>query len=380
VVIVLDRTPFYAEGGGQVGDTGTMIAPGLALKVEDTRKLPGGHFLHVATVEKGFLEAGQEVTAGVNEALRRATQKNHTATHLLHKALRTVLGEHVHQAGSLVAPDRLRFDFTHTGPMTPEQLAAVEEMVNAEIEAAEEVTWREMPIDQAKALGAMALFGEKYGDVVRMVEVGNGFSRELCGGTHVRNVSQIQAFKIVSESGIGGGVRRMEAVTGRGALAYLEQEKEKQLSAVEQLRARIKELEKELEQARAKLAAGETDALIAKAHEVAGVKVVAGSAPVSSMDDLRNMTDVIRDKIGSGVVVLGATAGEEKVNLVAAVTKDLVGKVHAGNLVKAVAQICGGGGGGRPDMATAGGKVPAKLGEALQAVAGLVEEQLSGKR
>jgi len=376
VVIVLDQTPFYAESGGQVGDTGTLTASGLVVEVEDCKKLPSGHFLHAGTVKQGFLEAGQQVTATVHEERRLAIQKNHTATHLLHKALREILGTHVHQAGSLVAPDRLRFDFTHTGPMTQEQIAAVESIVNGEIERSADVTWREMPIDEAKAMGAMALFGEKYGDVVRVVTVGDGWSRELCGGCHVKNVSQIQFCKVVSESGIGGGVRRLEAVTGSGVIRHMQEVQEKQADAQEQLRGRVKELEKELEQLRAKLAAGETDTLIGKAKEVAGIKVVAGTAPVATMDDLRNMTDAIRDKIGSGVVVLGAVAGEGKVNLVAAVTRDLMGKVHAGNLIKGVAQICGGGGGGRPDMATAGGKDPAKLGEALNAVVRLVSEQV----
>ncbi|MFZ5824125.1 MAG: alanine--tRNA ligase [Bacillota bacterium] len=380
VVIVLDQTPFYAEGGGQVGDSGTLTADGLTVEVEDCRKLPSGHFLHVATVKQGFLEAGQVVRATVDEERRIAIQKNHTATHLLHKALRDTLGSHVRQAGSLVAPDRLRFDFTHTGPLTPEQIAAVEAIINTEIERAEDVTWREMPIDEARALGAMALFGEKYGDVVRVVSVGDGWSRELCGGCHVKNVSQIQFCKVISESGIGGGVRRIEAVTGPAVIRFMEEAQAKQAEAQEQLRGRIKELEKELEGLRAKLAAGETGSLIERAKEVGGVKVVAGAAPVASMDDLRNMTDAIRDKIGSGVVVLGAVAGEGKVNLVAAVTADLAGKkVHAGNLVKAVAQICGGGGGGRPDMATAGGKNPEKLGEALNAVLRLVGEQLGAQ-
>ena len=378
VVVVLGCTPFYAEGGGQVGDAGVLTAPGLKVAIDDTKKLPSGHWLHVGTVEQGFLEAGQSVTAAVDAPTRLATMKNHTATHLLHKALREVLGTHVQQAGSLVAPDKLRFDFTHTGPMTAEEIARVEEIVNAEIERSEDVSWREMPIDEAKSMGAMALFGEKYGDVVRMVEVGEGWSRELCGGTHVKNVAQIGFIKVVSESGIGGGVRRLEAVTGSGVVRHFAEAQEKQTQAGEQLRGRIKELEKEVEQLRAKLAAGGVDELINKAREVGGVKVVCGTAPVATMDDLRNMTDAIRDKLGSGVVVLGASTPDGKVNLVAAVTKDLAGKkVHAGNLVKAVATICGGGGGGRPDMATAGGKDPAKLGEALQAVPGLVNDQLN---
>ncbi|MGE5675008.1 MAG: alanine--tRNA ligase, partial [Mycobacterium leprae] len=377
VVIVLDRTPFYAESGGQVGDTGRITAGGLTVQVEDCKKLPSGHFLHMASVVNGFLEPGLTVQAAVDGDRRRAIMRNHTATHLLHKALRQVLGEHVHQAGSLVAPDRLRFDFTHTGPMSPEEIARVEAIVNTEIEAGEDVTWREMPIDEAKGMGAMALFGEKYGDVVRMVQVGTGWSRELCGGTHVANVSQIGFVKVVSESGIGGGVRRLEAVTGRGVVAYYEASQSAADQAADQLRGHIRELEKEVEQLRAKLAAGGVDELIAKAREIGGVKVVAGTAPVATMDDLRNMTDEIRNKLGSGVVVLGAVAAEGKVNLVAAVTADLAGKkVHAGNLVKQVAAICGGGGGGRPDMATAGGKDPAKLGEALQAVPSLVGQQL----
>jgi len=376
VVIVLDQTPFYAEGGGQVGDTGRLTAGGLVVEVEDCRKLPSGHFLHYGTVQEGFLEVGQRVTAAVDAPRRRAIQKNHTATHLLHKALREVLGTHVHQAGSLVAPDRLRFDFTHTGPMTPEQIAAVEEMVNREIEAAEPVTWREMPIDEAKALGAMALFGEKYGDVVRVVSVGDGWSRELCGGCHVSNTSQIQYFKILSESGIGGGVRRVEAATGAGVIRYFEEGQAQAAAAQEQLRGRVKELEKELEQLRARLAANEALSLVERAREVGGVKFVTGTAPVATMEDLRNMTDTIRDRLGSGVVVLGAVTGEGKVNLVAAVTKDLAGRVHAGKLIKEVAQICGGGGGGRPDMATAGGKNPERLGEALNAVPRLLSQQL----
>ncbi|BAD40985.1 alanine--tRNA ligase [Symbiobacterium thermophilum] len=376
VIIVLDRTPFYAEGGGQVGDTGQIVAPGLRVEVEDCRKLPSGHHLHYGTVQEGFLEVGQQVEARVDARKRKDTQKNHTATHLLHKALREVLGTHVQQAGSLVAPDRLRFDFTHTGPMTPEQIAAVEEMINAEIEAAEPVTWTEMPLDEARALGAMALFGEKYGEIVRVVSVGDGWSRELCGGCHVSNTSEVQYFKILSESGIGGGVRRIEAVTGPGVIRHLEEAQARAVEAQEQLRSRMKEMEKELEQLRAKLAASQTDSLVERAQEVGGVKVVAGTAPVATMEDLRNMTDAIRAKLGSGVVVLGAVTSEGKVNLVAAVTKDLAGRVHAGNLIREVARICGGGGGGRPDMATAGGKNPERLGEALNAVPGLVGSQL----
>ncbi|HEY8345730.1 MAG TPA: alanine--tRNA ligase [Symbiobacteriaceae bacterium] len=376
VIIVLDRTPFYAEGGGQVGDTGVLTAPGLKVRVEDCRKLPSGHHLHFATVEEGYLEKGQQVTAQVDEERRRAIMRNHTATHLLHKALRAVLGTHVQQAGSLVAPDRLRFDFTHTGPMTPEEIARVEEMINEEIRSADPVTWREMPLDEAKALGAIALFGEKYGEIVRVVEVGDGWSRELCGGTHVSNVGQIQYCKIISESGIGGGVRRIEAVTGPRVVAYYEELRQEQARVEEQLRERIRELEKEIARLRAKLATSAVDDLIERAREVDGIKVVTGTAPVATVEDLRNMTDTIRARIKSGVVVLGAVSDGGKVSLVAAVTPDLTKRVHAGKLIKEVAAICGGGGGGRPDMATAGGKNPDKLGEALQAVPRLIGERV----
>jgi alanyl-tRNA synthetase len=346
-------------------------------RVEDCKRIPSGHLLHFATVEEGFLESGQVVTASVDGERRRAIMKNHTATHLLHKALRQVLGDHVHQAGSLVAPDRLRFDFTHAGAMTLEETARVEEIVNREIESAESVSWRELPIGEAKAMGAQALFGEKYGEVVRMVEVGDGWSRELCGGTHVPNVSQIQIFKLVSEGGIGGGVRRVEAVTGRGVTRHFAEQAERQEQAEEMLRARLRETERELEQARAKLVAAESGSLIERARDVNGVRVVAAVAPVTDMEALRSMTDTLRSKLQSGVVVLGATAGEDRVNLVAAVTRDLAGKVHAGKLIQEVAPIVGGRGGGRPDLATGGGKDPAKLGEALQAVARLVEEQIA---
>jgi alanyl-tRNA synthetase len=223
----------------------------------------------------------------------------------------------------------------------------------------------------------MALFGEKYGEIVRMVSVGDGWSRELCGGTHVRNVAEIGCFKIISESGIGGGIRRVECVTGRQALRYFTEQEAKQVGLIEDLQAKVKELEKELSRLQAKIAQSEAASLVEKAVEVGGVKVIAAVVSVASMDDLRNMTDSLRDKIGSGAVVLGAVAGPDKVNLVAAVTKDLAGKrLHAGNIVKALAGICGGGGGGRPDLATAGGKLPEKLGEAIGAVRGLVESQL----
>ena len=388
-IVVLDRTPFYAESGGQVGDSGSITASGLTLRVEDTKKLPSGHFLHYASMEQGLVQAGTAVEAAVDSGRRTAIIKNHTATHLLHKALREVLGTHVHQAGSLVAPDRLRFDFTHNGPMTTEQLIDVEERVNRVVEAGTAVHWTQMPIAEARALGAMALFGEKYGDIVRVVSVGD-YSKELCGGTHCNTVAQIGVFKIVSESGIGSGQRRIEAVTGRGAYEHFRREEEQLVAVAEVLKTRpddvlsrardvathLRQLEKELEQAQAQLARGEADELIAGARDVGGVPVVAGRLAAGGMEELRAMADLLRDKLGTAAVVL-ATAAEGKVSLVAAATKDAVARgVHAGNLIRQVAQAVGGSGGGRPDLAQAGGKEPEKLAAALAQVPDLVAAQL----
>ncbi|MFO7173038.1 MAG: alanine--tRNA ligase [Bacillota bacterium] len=391
-IVVLDRTPFYAEGGGQVGDQGLMTAPGLTIRVEDTKKLPAGHYLHLVTVEQGYLERGQRVTAAVDRERRLATMKNHTATHLLHKALREVLGTHVQQAGSLVAPDRLRFDFTHDGPLTPEQIRAVEERVNRAVEEGLPVTWEYKPLEEAKAEGAMALFGEKYGEIVRVVSIGD-YSKELCGGTHCTSAAQIGLFKIVSEGGVAAGVRRVEAVTGRGAYEYIRTLEERLEQAAVALKApsgadvparaeaamaQIRSLEKEVEALRARLARHEADALLAAVQEVDGVKLVAGRTGAGSADDLRQMADYLRDKLGSGVVVLAAVA-EGKVTLVAAATKDLAGKrVHAGNLVRELARRVDGSGGGRPDMAMAGGKSPEKLAEALAAAPEVLRAQLDG--
>ncbi|BDG59663.1 alanine--tRNA ligase [Caldinitratiruptor microaerophilus] len=389
-IVVLDRTPFYAEGGGQVGDQGVMTAPGLRLRVEDTKKLPAGHHLHFVTVEEGFLEKGQRLTARVDAQRRLHTIKNHTATHLLHKALREVLGTHVHQAGSLVAPDRLRFDFTHEGPLTPEQVRAVEDRVNRVIEEGLPVEWTYMRLEEARASGAMALFGEKYGDIVRVVSVGD-YSRELCGGTHCRNSSQIGLFKIVSESGVAAGVRRIEAVTGRRAYEYvLDLEDrlgqaalalkaptlEEVPSRLESTLALLRALEREVEELRGRLARDEALRLLEDVREVDGVRFVAGVVAIAGMEDLRQMTDFLRQKLGSGVVVLGARSGD-RANLVAAATADLAGKkVHCGNLVREVARLVDGSGGGRPDMAQAGGKSPEKLREAMDRVPEILRLQL----
>lgn len=386
--VVLDRTPFYGEGGGQIGDTGAISADGLVLQVEDTQKLPSGHFLHFVTVARGFLESGLPVIATVDDGRRWHTMKNHTATHLLHKALREVLGTHVRQAGSLVAPDRLRFDFSHDGPMTREQVQAVEARVNDVISRGVPVHWETMPLDQARALGAMALFGEKYGDIVRVVSVGD-YSLELCGGTHVPNVAHIGLCKVTGETGVAAGVRRIEAVTGKGAYAYVRELEERIEQASHTLKAapeelprraeaaveQIRSLEREVSELRARMARSEAEELLGRVLEVGGVKLVVARAAVATADDLRQMTDFLRDKLGSGVVVLGA-ATDDRVSLVAAATRDVAGRVHCGNLVRAVARLVDGSGGGRPDMAQAGGKSPEKLQAALDQVPGLVRQQL----
>jgi alanyl-tRNA synthetase len=329
----------------------------------------------------------------VNRNARLDITKNHTATHLLHQALKDVLGTHVNQAGSLVAPDRLRFDFTHISAVTPEELERIEAIVNEKVWANLNVDIFHKSLDEAKAMGAMALFGEKYGEIVRVVKVGD-YSLELCGGCHVSNTAEIGLFKIVSESGIGAGTRRIEAVTGRGAYQYLNQQLSKlkevahALKApvlaeaparVEALQQQLKDVQRENESLRAKLGNIEAASLTDKLKEVEGVKVLAARVSATDMDNLRGMVDELKNKLGSAVIVLGAVDGE-KVNLVAGVTKDLMDQgFHAGKLIKEVATRCGGGGGGRPDMAQAGGKDPAKLQEALELVYDLVKGQAVAK-
>ncbi|MFK7694246.1 alanine--tRNA ligase [Paenibacillus sp. HJGM_3] len=379
--IVLDRTPFYAESGGQVSDRGVIRGNGFEANVEDVFKAPHGQHVHAVTITSGTARAGEPVTAEVAGAAREAIVKNHTATHLLHRALKQVLGEHVNQAGSLVEPDRLRFDFSHFGSITAEELADIERRVNEQIWKQTPVVIESKPIAEAKAMGAMALFGEKYGDVVRVVQVGD-YSIELCGGCHVRNTAEIGLFKLVSESGIGSGVRRIEAVTGRGAYMYMEQQlgllKEAAglLKAgiadvpkrVESLQQQLRELGRENESLRGKLSAVEAGSLTDRAKTVGGVTLLAAQVNAADMDSLRLIVDQAKAKLGSAVIVLGAVS-DDKVNLVAAVTPDLVAKGHhAGKLVKEAAAVCGGGGGGRPDMAQAGGKDPSKLGAALETV------------
>ena len=384
--IVLDRTPFYAESGGQIGDRGVLRAVASVFRVEDTQKV-GQVFVHKGRVEKGEFGAGDRVTAEVDPELRRATMLNHSATHLMHKALRDVLGPHVQQKGSLVDEHHTRFDFSHFAPMTPEQIADVEHRVNEQILHNEDTRARVMSMDEALAEGAMALFGEKYGSEVRVLNIGD--SMELCGGTHVRRSGDIGLFKIVSESGVASGVRRVEAVTGPGVLAYLN-DTEAKLRAVaevvratpaeaprkvEQLQARTKQLEKEVDQLRGKLARGESVDLEGQAKQVRDIKVVAARLDGADAKGLREAVDRLKDKLAPAAIVLGA-ASDGKVALIAGVTKELTGRLHAGQLVNHIATQVGGKGGGRPDMAQAGGTDPSALDAALASAAGWVEQNL----
>jgi len=385
--VVLDRTPFYAESGGQVGDHGVLRGAEALFEVADTRKRGKVH-LHVGRLRRGLLAVGDTVHAEVADAERAAIANNHSATHLLHAALRRVLGEHVQQKGSLVEPGRLRFDFVHFEPMSAAQIGEVERLVNEQIRANLPVTAREMAYDEAINAGAMALFGEKYGDKVRVLAMGE-FSVELCGGTHVERTGDIGLCKIVSEGGVAAGVRRIEAVTGEGALAWLDAgeqrlariaellkgSREDADSRVEQLLERSRKLERELDQLKAKLASSQGSDLAAQAEEVAGVKLLAAKLEGVDPKALRETIDQLKNKLGSGVVVLGTAQGE-KVSLAAGVTKDLTDRIKAGELVNMVARQVGGKGGGRPDMAMAGGSDPAALTEALASVAPWVAEQL----
>ncbi|MCM3708477.1 MULTISPECIES: alanine--tRNA ligase [Cytobacillus] len=381
IQLILNETPFYAESGGQIADQGTLEAEGLQVSIKDVQKAPNGQNLHRAVVETGTLKAEVSVLATVNEQIRSKVIKNHTATHLLHQALKDVLGGHVNQAGSLVGPDRLRFDFSHFGQITSEELEKIEAIVNEQIWQSLEVEINYKDIEEAKAMGAMALFGEKYGKIVRVVQVGD-YSLELCGGCHVPNTASIGLFKIQSESGIGAGTRRIEAVTGESAyklmndqITVLKEASGKLKSNPKDLSARIdvllgemKQLQRENESLAAKLGNIEAGSLVSKAKEVNGITVLAEKVQASDMNNLRNMADDLKQKLGSAVVVLGSV-NEGKVNIIAGVTDDLIKKgFHAGKAVKEVAAKCGGGGGGRPDMAQAGGKDPEKLESALQFV------------
>ena len=379
ITIILDKTPFHAEGGGQIGDTGYITGPSGKAEVTDTKSLANGLTYMIAIVTEGSLSKGDEVDITVDKVRNLDIARNHTATHLLQAALRKVLGTHVNQAGSLVTPERLRFDFTHFSPMTNEELAEVEKEVNRQIMKNVELEIEEMPVDDAIKKGAMALFGEKYGDIVRVVNV-PGFSCELCGGSHVPNTSVIGSFRIVGESGTGTGIRRIEAVTGKAAheravadavllqeAATLLKSKEADIPAkIEQLLTALKEAEREVAQLSHKLATSSLDDILAAKEEIHGVSVTAASVTADSAEGLRDMADMVLDKVG-GIVLLGAVQGD-KVSFVCKVDKELTKQgYHAGKIVKAAAVAAGGGGGGRPDMAQAGGKDPQKLEEALKA-------------
>lgn len=387
--IIVDKTPFYATMGGQQGDTGIIIAGESEFEVEDTIKLKGGRIGHVGTVVTGSFNVGDNVTLKVNEEDRADTAKNHSATHILQEALRIVLGSHVEQAGSLVTPDRLRFDFTHFSAMTADELARVEKIVNDKIAEAITVETKILPIEEARKTGAKALFGEKYGDTVRVVCMGD-FSKEFCGGTHVSNTSAIGAFKIVSESGIAAGVRRIEALTGNAVFAYYKNIENsyneicKSLKAtpanvtekIAHLQAELKALAAENESLKSKAAGAAMGNVLDKVEDVNGVKFLGISLEGVDMNELRNLGDDLKAKLGSGVIVL-ASVNEGKVNLMAAATDDVVAKgAHAGNIIKAAAPKVGGGGGGRPNMAQAGGKNPSGINEALEAAKEALASQI----
>lgn len=387
-LVVLGATPFYAEAGGQVGDTGELVRAGVRARILDTRKQGAGVIGHVACMAEGELQVGDRVEARVDVQRRRRIALNHSATHLLHAALREVLGDHVQQKGSLVGPERLRFDFSHFEPVAREQILRIERPVNREIRANHLVETRIMSLDDAKASGAIALFGEKYAEQVRVLRMGD-FSTELCGGTHVRALGAIGLFKIVAETGIAAGVRRIEAVSGEGALDWVEADEERLLrlarlvkgtredldAKVVQLQEHAKRLEKELSEVKSKLASSAGRDLVAQAVEVDGVKVLAAKLDGADAKGLRDTLDRFKDKLGSAVVVLAAESGG-KVSLVAGVTKDLTDRMQAGDLVKVVAAQVGGRGGGQANMAQAGGNDPAGLPEALGLVADWVREKM----
>ncbi|MFQ6175259.1 alanine--tRNA ligase [Bacillus paranthracis] len=376
--LMLDVTPFYAESGGQIADRGYLLADGVKVLVKDVQKAPNGQNLHKVVVEEGTLTKDAAVKAIIDTKNRSSVVKNHTATHLLHQALKDVLGTHVNQAGSLVTSERLRFDFSHFGQVQADELEKIERIVNEKIWESIDVEISQKAIEEAKEMGAMALFGEKYGDVVRVVQVGD-YSLELCGGCHVENTASIGIFKIVAESGIGAGTRRIEAVTGKSAYELMNDQvgllKEAAgkmktnpkdiLTRVDGLFAEVKQLQKENESLAAKLSNIEAGNLTDSVMTVDGVNVLAAKVNVADMNNLRTMMDDLKNKLESAVVVL-ASVNDDKVNILAGVTKDLISQgYHAGKLVKEVASRCGGGGGGRPDMAQAGGKNPAQVEEAL---------------
>ena len=386
--VVLDHTPFYAESGGQVGDTGTLAGPGAAFEVEGTQKLRDAH-AHSGLVTEGEIRLGARLNAVVAAQKRAATARNHSATHLLHAALRKLLGKHVQQKGSLVEPERLRFDFSHAAPVTSGEIERIEALVNAEILANREAMTRTMAYDAAVASGAVALFGEKYGDSVRVLSLGE-FSTELCGGTHVKRTGDIGLFKIVAEGGVAAGIRRIEAVTGEGALAYLNLGehylaeigrlvrggREEAVAKVTALIERSRRLEKELESVKARLATGKGVDIAAGAVDIGGAKLVAARLDGTDAKALRAAVDQLKSKLGSAIIVLGSADSDGKVTLVAGVTEDLTARIKAGELVSAAAAQVGGKGGGRADFAQAGGSDASQLDAALALIAPLVAKRL----
>ncbi|HEX9059468.1 MAG TPA: alanine--tRNA ligase [Clostridia bacterium] len=388
ITVIPDKTPFYAESGGQVGDTGYIETKNCRVRVDGCHKTPEGKYLHTGAVESGLLKKG--TAKFIIDAERRISiARNHTTTHLLHRALRNTLGEHVSQAGSLVEPDRLRFDFNHSSSISSEDIAKIEKEVNQKILESLLVETKEMSIDDARKLGATALFGEKYGKVVRVVTIGN-YSMELCGGTHLTSTSQAGSVKILSESGVAAGVRRIEALTGEVVLSYYA-EKERALNElaaalktspadavkkVESLHAELKNAKVEIDSLRSKLVKGELDDILSKASDIKGVKVVTARFDQLDSEALRNTADDIKNKLGTSVVVLGTGYGG-KVGFIVSATKDAVQKgIHSGNIIRDVAKIAGGGGGGRPDMAQAGGKDVSKIDEALSYSIKIIESQI----
>src|SRR5690606_32318103 len=376
------------ESGGQVGDTGLLEGGGARFAVADTQKIQAGVFGHHGLLEAGTLAVGDTLLARVDAVRRARTVRNHSATHLMHKALRQVLGGHVQQRGSLVDPDKTRFDFAHDAPLSAEQIAQVEAVVNAEVLANQPTQAQVMAYDDAVKGGAMALFGEKYGDTVRVLDI--GFSRELCGGTHVARTGDIGLFKIVAEGGVAAGVRRVEAITGDNALAWVQNQNALLLRAAGMLRStpadlperiaqvqeQVRALEKDLEQARGKLAASAGNDLAAKAAEIKGIKVLAASIGDVDPKALRGMVDNLKDKLKPAVVLLASADGAGKISLVGGVTGDLTARVKAGDLVGFVAAQVGGKGGGRPDMAMGGGSDVQALPAAIASVRGWVDERL----
>ena len=386
--IILSTTPFHAEGGGQVGDEGSLRSELGYLTVSNTKRLPDGTVYHLAYVEEGQLQRGDTVEIALDTKKQLSSARNHTATHLLQAALQRIVGPHVQQAGSLVTPERLRFDFTNFEPVSEQQLRDIEELVNEEILCSIDLHISMMPIDEAKALGAMALFGEKYGDVVRVVRVPD-FSIELCGGSHVTNTGQIGLFKIVSESGVAAGVRRIEAITGRAACAYaaemartVQELSQKLKTRSEDLVAQIDKFMTERKSMQEQLRGfaefrdkADAQKLLMGVQEVGEFRVVVGKANVDSMDELRNIADLTCEKLDSGIVVLGAVI-DDKVSLVVKADKAAVKLgAHAGNIIKAAAKAVGGGGGGRPDMAQAGGKNPEQLSQAFDEAVAVIRQQ-----